>query len=595
MTHSRTSPAASTESRRIPHWLLPLAFFLLLSVLIVLPFFWLGTASGHDFEFHAASWLDVASQWKDGILFPRWAAWMNHGFGEPRYIFYPPLSWILGAALTLLPLNAAVPILYIVLVQTFAGLAAYFLLRNLTTQRAALLGAACYVINPNALLMTYIRSDFAEQLACAFFPLLLLAALRLSDLLDDASPRASIALFAIPYAAVWLSNAPAAVIASYSMALLFVSAALYQHSCRPLFRGAAGIALGLGLTSFYLVPAAYEQRWVNIGQALSSGLLPSQNFLFTAIDDPEHTWFNWIASICALSLILLLGLAALASRRFARTANPSPRNRQLALALLIMGSAATVLTLRFTLPLWTYLPKLRFVQFPWRWMSMIALVTACFVAFAMERRRAWLWFAALLLLGTSFACFQVTNTWWDQDEMPTMRDALDTGHGFDGTDEYDPLGDDHADLPADTLLATVLSTDSADTTAPAAHLQFLRWTAEDKQVLVDTSSSARVALRLLNYPAWRVEVNGKTITPERADDVDQMVMPVSAGKSDIRIEFTRTPDRKIGNAISEAAALLAVIFIWIDRKRSTQASILSSQHAFSSVDPVSPSTGRVSS
>jgi len=189
----------------------------------------------------------------------------------------------------------------------------------------------------------------------------------------------------------------------------------------------------------------------------------------------------------------------------------------------------------------------------------------------------------------------VTNTWWDQDEMPTMRDALDTGHGFDGTDEYDPLGDDHADLPADTLLATVLSTDSADTTAPAAHLQFLRWTAEDKQVLVDTSSSARVALRLLNYPAWRVEVNGKTITPERADDVDQMVMPVSAGKSDIRIEFTRTPDRKIGNAISEAAALLAVIFIWIDRKRSTQASILSSQHAFSSVDPVSPSTGRVSS
>jgi len=587
MTHSRTSPAASTESRRIPHWLLPLAFFLLLSVLIVLPFFWLGTASGHDFEFHAASWLDVASQWKDGILFPRWAAWMNHGFGEPRYIFYPPLSWILGAALTLLPLNAAVPILYIVLVQTFAGLAAYFLLRNLTTQRAALLGAACYVINPNALLMTYIRSDFAEQLACAFFPLLLLPALRLSDLLDDASPRASIALFAIPYAAVWLSNAPAAVIASYSMALLFVSAALYQHSCRPLFRGAAGIALGLGLTSFYLVPAAYEQRWVNIGQALSSGLLPSQNFLFTAIDDPEHTWFNWIASICALSLILLLGLAALASRRFARTASSSPRNRHVALALLIVGSAATVLTLRFTLPLWTYLPKLRFVQFPWRWMSMIALVAACFVAFAMERRRAWLWFAALVLVGTSFACFQVTNTWWDQDEMPTMRDALDTGHGFDGTDEYDPLGDDHADLPADTLLATALSADSADAIAAAAHLQFLRWTAEDKQVLIDTPSPARVALRLLNYPAWRVEVNGKRVTPERANDVDQMIVPVNAGKSDIRIEFIRTPDRRIGNAISEAAALLTIIFFWLDRKRPKKPETQSRQLTSSTTDQVS--------
>jgi hypothetical protein len=343
----------------------------------------------------------------------------------------------------------------------------------------------------------------------------------------------------------------------------------------------------LGLTSFYLVPAAYEQRWVNIGQALSSGLLPSQNFLFTAIDDPEHTWFNWIASICALSLILLLGLAALASRRFARTASSSPRNRHVALALLIVGSAATVLTLRFTLPLWTYLPKLRFVQFPWRWMSMIALVAACFVAFAMERRRAWLWFAALVLVGTSFACFQVTNTWWDQDEMPTMRDALDTGHGFDGTDEYDPLGDDHADLPADTLLATALSADSADVIAAAAHLQFLRWTAEDKQVLIDTPSPARVALRLLNYPAWRVEVNGKRVTPERANDVDQMIVPVNAGKSDIRIEFIRTPDRRIGNAISEAAALLTIIFLWLDRKRPKKPETQSRQLTSCTTDQVS--------
>jgi hypothetical protein len=570
MTPPQTSPELITPHRRLPHWLWALALFLLLSVLIVTPFFWFGTASGHDFEFHAASWLDVASQWKEGILFPRWAASMNHGFGEPRYIFYPPLSWLLGAALTLLPLDAAVPVLYIVLVQTFAGLAAYFLLRNLASQRAALLAAACYVINPNALLISYIRSDFAEQLACAIFPLLLLAALRLCGLLDDSfRTRSSVALFSIAYAGVWLSNAPAAVIASYSMALLFLVAALCQHSWRPLFLGAAGILLGLGLTAFYLVPAAYEQRWVNIGQALSSGLLPSQNFLFTVIDDPEHTWFNWIASTCALSLILLFGLAALASRRFARTVHSSERDRHVALTLLIVGTAATILTSRFTLPLWAYLPKLRFVQFPWRWMSIIALVAACFIALAMEKRHAWIWFAALFVLGCSFAYVQVTNTWWDQDEVPTMRDALDTGHGFDGTDEYDPLGDDHADLPANALLATVLPADSSDSAAPQAQVQFLRWTAESKEVVVDAPSPARVALRLLNYPAWRIEVNGKPITPERLDDFNQMVVPIDAGKSDIRVYFTRTADRLIGNAISAAAALYAVILLWLARKRST--------------------------
>jgi hypothetical protein len=561
MTDLRTS-AANGRLRRLPHWLLPLGLSLLLSVLIVLPFFWLGTASGHDFEFHAASWLDVACQWKQGVLFPRWASSMNHGFGEPRYIFYPPLSWILGAALTLLLPDAAVPILYIVLLQTFAGLSAYFLLRKLASRHAAILAGGFYAINANALLMTYIRSDFAEQLACAFFPLLLFEALRAADLLDDVpSGRRSIALFAIPFAAVWLCNAPAGVIASYSMALLFAWAALSQRSRGPLLRGISGLALGLGLTAFYLVPAAYEQRWVNIGQALSSGLLPFQNFLFTRIDDPEHTWFNWIASICALSLILLLALTALASGRFAASSGRT-RNRPASTALLLLGTAATLLTLRFTLPFWTYLPKLRFVQFPWRWMSIIALMAACFLAFAMEKRRGWLWFAALCLLSVPLANFQMQNTWWDPDEMPTMHDALDNGPGFDGTDEYDPVGDDHLDLPADAPEVKILPADAADSAAPKANFQIERWSPEQKQIRVDSPREARVALRLLNYPAWRVQRNGKPLTPDRIDDLNQMVIPVGPGTSEIKVEFIRTGDRKVGNAISAISAILALFLLW---------------------------------
>lgn len=562
------SPSTSPQSRRLPGWLPPLGLFLFLSLLIVLPFFWYGTASGHDFEFHAASWFDAAYQWQEGIVYPRWAAWANHGFGEPRFIFYPPLSWMIGAALTLALPDVAVPILFLVLVQTFAGLSAFLLLRRLATERGALLGAACYVINPNALLMTYVRSDFAEQLACALLPLVLLAALRLCDFLEDYPPKiSSLALFAIPFAGVWLSNAPAGVIASYAMALLFAWAALSHRSWRLLFRGIAGLALGLGLAAVYLVPAAYEQRWVKIAEALSSGLLPTQNFLFTAITDVEHTWFNWVASICALSLILLLLVAALASRQFA-AGNATLLRRKALLALLAVGAAATLLTLRITLPLWIYLPKLRFVQFPWRWMSVIALAAACFLALLMEKRRGWIWFVLLVALTVPLATFLVENTWWDQDEMPTLRDAFASGHGFEGTDEYDPLGDDHLDLSLSELLARALPGDGANPSAPQVGIQIQRWTAERKQIQVDAPSRARIALRLLNYPAWRVEVNGKQIKPERMDDVNQMVVPVEAGSSMIQIRFMRTVDRFVGDALSGLSGFMAALLLWIGRKRT---------------------------
>jgi hypothetical protein len=353
------------------------------------------------------------------------------------------------------------------------------------------------------------------------------------------------------------------------MALLFAWAALSQRSWRILLRGISGLALGLGLAAFYIVPAAYEQRWVNISQALSSGLFPAQNFLFTAIDDPEHTWFNWIASICALSLILLFALASLASRQFAAARSTSARNRKAFAALLLVGAAATALTLRLTLPLWNDLPKLRFVQFPWRWMSVIAVVSSCFLALVMAKRRGWLWFVVIVVFTLPLASLMVENSWWDADEMPTQRAAISSGQGFDGTDEYDPLGDDHSDLPLNAPLATVLPANATDSSAPQARLRIQRWTTEQREIHVDAQSEARVALRLLNYPAWRVEVNGKMVQPERLDDINQMVVPVKAGSSEIRVRFARTLDRKLGNAISAASGFLAAILLWIGRIRLT--------------------------
>jgi hypothetical protein len=571
-----TLPAELTDSsdRKVDFrgWLLALGVSLGTALLIVMPFFWLGNASGHDFEFHAASWLDAAGQWREGIVYPRWTEWANHGFGEPRFIFYPPLSWMLGAALGLLAPWNAVPIVFIVLVQTLAGICFYALARQFLPSAAAIAGAACYAANPYALLIVYMRSDFAEQLACALLPLVLLATLRLCGLVENQSlsvPR-MIALFSVLFAAIWLSNAPAGVMASYAMAMLFAWAALTEKSWQPLWRGAAGLALGFGLTSVYLVPAAYEQRWVNISQALASGLTPAQNFLYTTINDPEHNLFNWIASSAAILMMVMTGIAGTMAHRAARNEDDRSESKKLWTVLLLLSAAASILMIRPSVFLWEHLPKVRFVQFPWRWMGTLALPYAYFLGAAIARRRSgWIWSAAIIAIVGGTATFLVQNAWWDTEDIPVLRAAIASGQGFEGTDEYDPIGDDRYNLPEREPQVEILLAEGSEGGTPKAEVRILRWTAEEKELQVTSDKPVRVALRLLNFPAWRVEVNGVTVNPQQVEEPSQMVAPVPAGVSRVRVHFDSTYDRRLGGDLSIVSLLVLLVMSWVERaKRS---------------------------
>jgi hypothetical protein len=540
-------------------WLAAVGVSLATAFLMVSPFFWRGTASGHDIAFHASSWLDVAGQWKEGIVFPRWCEWANDGFGEPRFIFYPPLSWILGAALGFVVPWNAVPGTFIVLVQALAGLSMFALARRFFSAGAALFAAACYAANPYALLVAYLRSDFAEELAWAILPALLLAALELSGLVENAprSESRATAVFALLFAGVWLANAPAGVLATYGMALIFAWAAISEKSLWPLLRGAAGLALGFGLACFYILPAAYEQRWVNISQALSSGLQPAQNFLYTDIADPEHNAFNWIASSVAVLLKLLTWMAAALAYR-----NIKEREKALWQSLLVLGAAATFLMLRPSAIFWEHLPELRFVQFPWRAMGVLAVVYACFGAAALRGRLlAWVWGGVVMVAVAGTATYLVRKAWWDTDDIPSLQEAISSGKGFDGTDEYDPAEDDHSNLPAKAPPVEVLAAEGGES-APRAKIQMVRWTAEEREWKVTSSAPLRLAVRLLAYPAWRIEVNGRPTPPEHAEGTAQIVLSLPSGAVKVKIRLARTLDRQLGGLVSTLSLFALAVAFW---------------------------------
>src|SRR5207245_10639928 len=161
------------------------------------------------------------------IVYPRWAALAYWGYGEARFLFYPPASWTLGSTLgSLLPWKVA-PGAYVWLALLASGLSMFALARRWLPSGAALFGAAVCAANPHYIVIVYWRSAFAELLAGALLPLLLLLVLRAQKDWEKV-----IIPLGLVVAAAWLTNAPAAVMVTYSLALLVVVVAIVQRSPR---------------------------------------------------------------------------------------------------------------------------------------------------------------------------------------------------------------------------------------------------------------------------------------------------------------------------------------------------------------------------
>ena len=272
-------------------WALTAVLAVSLATVAVAPFIALGNVSGHDVEFHLPSWIDAAQHWREGVPFPAGLMKKTYGFGDPRFVIYPPLSWIIGGLLALILPGAMLPGRLHLDLHRALGVCGLWVGARMAGPRSRTLGGrtlchqSLHVAGGHAPLRVFgvtgaggIPSGAVVSVAgcpLRFAPTAQHCATGAGIWVDLGSLMSQLRLLQA--------------MDSVS-ALLFV--ALRRRSLHALVRGGMALGLGLGLATFYILPAALEQHWIQSEGAFATGYDIRANFLFNGSGDADQVAFN---------------------------------------------------------------------------------------------------------------------------------------------------------------------------------------------------------------------------------------------------------------------------------------------------------------
>ena len=225
------------------------------------------------------------------------------------------------------------------------------------------------------------------------------------------------------------------------------------------------------------------------------------------------------------------------------------RRRELAevwWALLSLGIAASFLMFRPSALLWRYAPKLGFMQFPWRWLEALAVVFAFFLAAAIGLIRQR-WASGRRLPRFSFSLASpvyliARDTWWDDEDVPFLAGELPPATAMKAPTNMPPTAATATNCPAPLPMRTrsprsrqrlrspklILSPASVVGDA-GMQIKIAQWTSERKNFAESSAKPVTLALRLVNYPAWEVRVDGVDATAGAANATAQMLLPLPQG------------------------------------------------------------------
>jgi hypothetical protein len=548
--------AGAARSELAPH--LPyLGGVVVLTLLAGLPLLQLKLMSGHDYLEYLPRNVEFFRALTQGQLVPRWAPDFSGGYGEPFFSFNPPLIYAMTAALHALGFNfVAAENLACLALLLLAGLAMYLLAGAFVGPRGGLVAATAYVFAPYVLVTLYVRHALADYAAFPFIPLAYWGIWRFAE----AGRYRYFAVGALAVALLFLSSNPVSLIAVPTIALLVGWLAWSMRSGNVALRGAWCLGVGTGLAAYFWLPALAEREFVHVHRLLEGGLNYRNHFveLRQLVDSP---WGYGVSlpgpgdgmSFAIGTAYLVMAVAALALLRWTWAA--SPRAGRMVAFALVVGAVGAFFSVGESIFIWDRLPLLQYLEYPWRFHSLIAVGTAFLFGLPLlfiRSQRTWLANGATaalmgLVLVMNYAHAKPEKLTDVTDADYTPRAIASKWLGATTALEYEPIW--------------VRERPQAPVTQPAqlagrGSVTAIRRTPTETELRVEADEEALLRVNTFYFPGWTAFVDGRERTIDWTNPQGVMELPLERGSHLVRLWFGDTPIRVWARWLSFLALVL---------------------------------------
>ncbi len=508
---------------------------------------------------------------KEGSIYPRWCGDFAGGFGMPYFVFYSPLVYYVSEFFHLLGLGIVDSLKCMIILGIFTGGIGMFVFTNsIWGKYGAFVSSISFIYAPYRMVNLYIRGDLAEAFAMSVCPFILYFFYRLILKKRFVDLAAASGFYAI---LIFTHNCTALIFSAFLLLVVgFVT--LQNRDWKGLFLSLSAIIWAYALGAVFWFPALWEKKWVNIHLIYS---------------DPALDFHNQFVSLCRLfspiwSFEVGLGgvnhpfqigaphvLLTIFSFWFIMKSDfhKFRKERELWLFFLLLTILGIFLTNAASMVVWESIPLMKYLQFPYRFLTMITLTVSvlagglfCFFSkdSAAIKQLLQMVLAIIIVISGAQYCkvkgYYRIDEEWLKPEFVRMDGGTVSAYNREPMDRIIDYGEylpkSVKRLP-DKSSAGKVFVARGDAIINNLNIWMQKYTFE-----VIAAESSEIVVGSFFYPSWEGRLDDKKI-PLFTNEEGLIHLVVPKGKSEIEIFFGESSVRKAAKYISLMSFLVMAI------------------------------------